>query len=1088
MAATIYALLVGINDYAPEIGKLAGCVNDVDHVHDFLTTSFDKTTLAVEVLKDADATRDNIIRQFRTHLTRATADDVAMFLYCGHGARWTAAREFKEFFPEGKDEGLVCADSRLQGGAFPYDLADKELAVLLAEVAKNNPHLAVILDCCHSGSGTRDVDSFTHLKARQTHEVLSERPLDSYIDGYYMRLRQNGQPLSVPRSRHVLMAACDRTEKAMERADRSGVFTSTLLDSLTSTGTDVSYTDLFVRCRMLIRREVRHQTPQFEAFERFNAQSGFLGRTARAADKRFRLFVDRGNWTLDAGVLHGVSTEEGASLAVYPESVPDQQVGTAKTTTVGLEKSTVQLDFAGDPKAVYRGEITSFGIPPMPVLFTGSPATQAILQSALDADRSVGMALTDAAESAAYVIVEEPGRWLLKHRELDLLVQGVLVDQQSQDAAATAMARTLKTVARWERGLALHNTRTKLDTSLVEFIYAEALPDGGDHVYASGEEIVLDYVKRGTEWKEIRGRFKVRNRTQQPLYLVLAYFSQDYGIYNDLYNDRVAPGDDYVSIWGESADHYFYIDDPAKNESIEEFKLFVSTEPVDAFSLRQDPLALGVIVPPGTRAIGQIKPMRTMVQENEWFALHLRLKVVRQLDRVGATDAAVAQGSIVVKAHPSVTAQISMTAAQPVSRSVNDGGDFYRAFERQGLELLNFATTRGDGQSVLELSDIQNADTLRDNPLDIELMIPLQENEAILPVVFDGQHAALGGDPYKDENGHTRISIDHIPEIPDNRRSLGGSLKLYFFKTYLKQGNVNQLRWIDYKADGSFEYHKSAVAERVAAARNVLLLIHGIIGDTEGMVRGIRGCGVDSRFDLVLTYDYENLSTPIADTSRTLKAQLAAAGLHEGDGKRVTVLAHSMGGLVSRWFIEREGGKAVVDHLVMCGTPNNGSPLGRIDAARKVLNVLMTVALNYLPGAVPFAGTVVMLLNRSKKLTPTLEQMNPSSEFITTLNSSEDPGIPYTVLAGDVDEYRDPGDPLFARLLTKAGQGFVAGALFAQQAHDIAVGVQSILSVPGTRRVSVSRTNVACHHLNYFVSEPGQTALRAVQWGTVVEA
>jgi hypothetical protein len=870
MAATTYALLVGINDYSPEIGKLAGCVNDVDHVHDFLNSAFDTSTLAVEVLKDADATRDNIIRQIRTHLTRATTDDVAMFLYCGHGARWTAASEFKEFFPEGKDEGLVCYDSRLQGGAYPFDLADKELAVLLAEVAKNNPHLAVILDCCHSGSGTRDIDSFTHLQARQTHEVLTERPLDSYIDGYYARLRQNGQPLSIPRSRHVLMAACDRTEKALERADRSGVFTSTLLDSLRSTGTDVSYADLFVRCRMLIRREVRHQTPQFEAFERFNAQSGFLGRKARAADRRFRLFVDRGNWTLDAGALHGVSTEQGASLAVYSESAPDQQVGTGTTTVVGLEKSTVQLDFAAEPKAVYRGEITSFGTPPMPVSFSGTPATQAILQSALDADRSVGMALTDTAEAATYVIVEEPDRWLLKHRELDLLVQGVLVDRQSQGAAGTAMARTLKTVAGWERGLALNNTRTKLDTSLVDFVYAEALPDGGEHVYAGGEDIVLDYVKRGTEWKEIRGRFKVRNRTPQPLYFVLAYFSQDYGIYNDLYNDRVAPGDDYVTIWGEASDHYFYIDDPAKNESVEEFKLFVSTEPVDAFSLRQEPLALGVIVPPGTRAIGQIKPIRNMVPENEWFARHLRLRVVRQLDRVGATDAAVAQGSIVVKAHPAVTAQISMTAAQPISRSVNDGGDFYRAFERQGLELLNFSATRGDSQSVLELTDIQNADALKDNPLDIELRIPLQENEAILPIVFDGQHAALGGDPYKDENGHTRISIDHIPEIPDNRRSLGGSLKLYFFKTYLKQGNVNQLRWIEYKADGSFEYHKSAVAEKVAAARNVLLLIHGIIGDTEGMVRGIRSCGVDSRFDLVLTYDYENLSTPIADTSRAL--------------------------------------------------------------------------------------------------------------------------------------------------------------------------------------------------------------------------
>jgi hypothetical protein len=64
----------------------------------------------------------------------------------------------------------------------------------------------------------------------------------------------------------------------------------------------------------------------------------------------------------------------------------------------------------------------------------------------------------------------------------------------------------------------------------------------------------------------------------------------------------------------------------------------------------------------------------------------------------------------------------------------------------------------------------------------------------------------------KDEDGNTHISIDHIIEIADQRPSLGGSLKLYFFKIYLKQDNLNQLRWIEYKADGSFAYQKTMVA------------------------------------------------------------------------------------------------------------------------------------------------------------------------------------------------------------------------------------------------------------------------------------
>ena len=83
----VYALLVGINDYSPEVGKLTGCINDVDHFHRYLKDSFDESRLRIEVLKDADATRPNIIEQFRTHLCRATAEDMVVFQYCGHGAR-----------------------------------------------------------------------------------------------------------------------------------------------------------------------------------------------------------------------------------------------------------------------------------------------------------------------------------------------------------------------------------------------------------------------------------------------------------------------------------------------------------------------------------------------------------------------------------------------------------------------------------------------------------------------------------------------------------------------------------------------------------------------------------------------------------------------------------------------------------------------------------------------------------------------------------------------------------------------------------------------------------------------------------------
>ena len=1082
MAQKLYALLVGINDYAPEVGRLSGCRNDVDHFHGYLTDSFDKANLAIEVLKDADATRDNIIRQFRTHLGRATAADVAVFLYCGHGARWAAAKEWKEFYPDGKDEGLVCYDSRRENGAYPYDLADKELAVLLAEVAKKNPHLAVIFDCCHSGSGTRDVDAFTHPRVRQTHEVPSERPLDSYIDGYYAKLRASGAALSIPTSKHVLMAACDRTEKAYEAEDQRGLFTSTLLKTLAAANSTPSYADLFLRCRAAIRKEVDNQTPQFQALANFDARQGFLGRATPSSQAgRYSVSCSGGTWTINAGALHGLPTEpeKSVGVALYPEADGAQVVGQASTTVVGPQKSELRLDFNADPATRFSAEITSLPTPPMPVYFAGDATTIGSLGHALSEDRSVNVTLTDVEPGSRYALSIQNSELLLRQRDTGVVIQKVNVADAASKDSARLLLPALKQVARWERGLALQNHGTQMDTTLVDFVFDEALDGGGEHRHP-GNEITLDYAKAGGSWKPIRGRVKVRNRTEQPLHAVLAYFSTAYGIHV-LSNDPIPPGDGFVTVWGTGKDDYFHLARDTDNEAIDNFKLIVSTEPVDDFLLSQEDLVLGAMAS-SARAIGSVQPIKKLVHENEWFTKQLRFKVVRQVDYVGATDAVLAQGKIVVKGHPGLTANLSLSAAKVPTRGVGDGTDFYKAFERHGLEMLNFAGTRGDNQSVLELTGIENAASLNESPLQIEVRVPLKQDEGILPVVFDGQHVLLGGDPYKDDGGNTHISIDQIPEVPDNRRSLGGSLKLYFFKTYLKMSNVNRLRWVSFGPDGACEYHDSRLAEKVAAAQNVLLLVHGIIGDTEGMARGVKATGLDRRFDLVLTYDYENLTTPIEETARTLKAQLAAAGLNERDGRKLTLLVHSMGGLVSRWFVEREGGNAIVDHLVMCGTPNNGSPFGKIDAARKILNVLTSVAINYAPTFIPWSGALLFALNRSKRVTPTLEQMNPASEFIATLNASQDPGIRYTILAGDVGEYKPSADGLFEKLLAKIGQGAVFDALFGMRANDIAVSVESILGVESKRASAPIRKNVACHHLNYFVSDVGQAALTKVEW------
>jgi pimeloyl-ACP methyl ester carboxylesterase len=1067
MANRTYGLLVGINDYAPSVGKLAGCLNDVDHFHDYLQQHVDKASLAIEVLKDADATRANVIDRFRVHLGQAKAGDVAVFHYCGHGARWASNTAFRAFYPDGKDEGLVCFDSRQAGG---YDLADKELAVLISEIARNDVELAVLLDCCHSGSGTRGVDAFRGLTPRQTHEVTTERPLESYLDGYYTR-----NALFIPTARHMLLAACERGQLAQESPDHSGVFTSTIVEVLTKSRGDLSYADLFVRCRAAVRTRAYDQNPQFEACGDFDANTGFLGRSVARGMRRYAAyFGDQGAWNVECGAIHGVPTEPETTvrLALYREDEATKPVGTATAVQVGAQKSELTLDFESDKSVRYRAEITTLPAAPTPIAFSGADAARSVIETAL---RKLGVSviLIGVQNGAGYTLKGEAGCLILSQAGCNKVIGYVELAGRTLAEAAASLAPALKHVIQWERVLRLQNLRTKLDPSQVEFVFAEQLEGGGEHAYLGGD-VILDYARVGGDWRQIRGRMRVRNGAAQTLHVVLAYFSEAFGI-SIFRNEPIAPGDAWVTLWGDQPDDYFYLDEGA-NESIERFMLLVTTEKADDFLLAQDALELGKSLG-AARAIGTVKPQRKLVYENEWFTKQYRLRVVRRLDEVAASDARIAGGQIVVRGHPAVTANISLGAATSASRGVRTASDFYKAFEQRGMALLNFAGTRGDPLNVLELSDIQNASALRDHPLEIELNVPLDENEGILPLVHDGQHVFLGGAPDRQPDGITRITIDHIPEVADQRRSIGGALKLYFLKTYLKNNDVNQLRWLAFKPDGTPVHQKTGVADKVASARNVLLLVHGIIGDTEDMARGVKACGLDQKFDLILTYDYESLSTSIGDTAKDLKAILGAAGLHDGDDKRLTLLVHSMGGLVSRWFIEREGGNRMVDHLVMCGTPNNGSPFGRIDDARHILSTLTVLAMNYIPALIPFSSAVLFLLNRSKKLTPALEQMNPNSEFIRTLNQSGDPGIPYTVLAGDVDSYHEPGDPLFARMLAKAAQSAPLELLFANKANDIAVGVDSILGVGADRAQHPVQKNVACHHLNYFASQAGHQAL-----------
>ena len=152
MAETVYALLVAIDTYPQPVRPLRGCTNDIARMEMFLRERItgERGELKVRVLTNNEATRDAVIAGFREHLALADQQDVALFYFSGHGSQEPAPKEFWHVEPDHLNETLVCYDSRLPG---QYDLADKELAKLIAEVAERHPHIVVVLDSCPFGLG-----------------------------------------------------------------------------------------------------------------------------------------------------------------------------------------------------------------------------------------------------------------------------------------------------------------------------------------------------------------------------------------------------------------------------------------------------------------------------------------------------------------------------------------------------------------------------------------------------------------------------------------------------------------------------------------------------------------------------------------------------------------------------------------------------------------------------------------------------------------------------------------------------------------------------------------------------------------------
>jgi pimeloyl-ACP methyl ester carboxylesterase len=112
------------------------------------------------------------------------------------------------------------------------------------------------------------------------------------------------------------------------------------------------------------------------------------------------------------------------------------------------------------------------------------------------------------------------------------------------------------------------------------------------------------------------------------------------------------------------------------------------------------------------------------------------------------------------------------------------------------------------------------------------------------------------------------------------------------------------------------------------AARIPVVLVHGLVDNRSifaVMRRSLRRRG----FTQVCSWNYSPLSSDVARCAADLGTHIERVCEQTGHD-RVHVVGHSLGGLIARYHVQRQGGDRRIESLVTLGTPHHGSLLAHV--------------------------------------------------------------------------------------------------------------------------------------------------------------
>ncbi|MCB0638317.1 MAG: caspase family protein, partial [Lewinella sp.] len=1092
-----------------------------------------KDDLNLKTLFDDQASKAEIIKAF-AHFDAAEDGDTCLFHFSGHGSQVPAPKEFRHLEPDGHLETILCHDSRLPGGK---DLADKEIAYLFKSVNDGRQiHFVAIFDCCHSGNNSRDVrvvdrmaetnPTPTFLKDFHGHEHYTvQQP-----DGSW-----KGKEIS---SRHVHLAACKAKETAKEMrigTDTRGVFTYSLISLLEQYPDGLAYQEIAQHLQARIGSMVSNQSPQIFATKSEDKQRPFLGLQALPRPITYAVNFDakKGAWFVNAGSVHGMPAGNAAEIS-WNITTPEGNI-TAGVGEVGMTSSRLTGTRKLDQSKSYTATIANLPNPKVRcALVDGDDtAAQNLIVKASKDFPSTYYEITREPEEADYWIraFDNTLRLTFPNDERPVFRR---LHGYTDDNAKLFLSDT-ESVARWQQVKQISNPNTSLKPGKDFTITLERIIDNSAWLeddetpaeviedWQEGVVLRYDYDRAkpaGEQWQQPAFRMKVKNTGGRKLYFSAVNLQADYRVSNrflalteldpgeeDRLADRPGDGNTYYSIPLEVADAFM---SHGVNEVQEQIRLFVSTEEISTDNFNQAALKMDENPKPDpTTKAGRNPAKHPPIPD--WMVVDIDFTVVRpsQAQEVASGRKTKLGEALEIELPEGVSCMAALNCDAEVSRNLSGGQPpLPPGWDRHPL---------GDGfanQAPVDTLEHYNTPAgaseliTADSPIKVKLGTQPEAGAFIVPTAYDAETGLFLPIGYCDKEGN--VMIESLPDpTPSGTRSLGGSIKIFFQKKIgkylpfvydhpqLASAEVKPSRELEdadqdqddpnrdqRDAAGLRVIYSSTKAEdlqpAVNEASNIVIFMHGIIGDTTEMPKVYTiaktedGRSLQDQYDLILTFDYENLETSIEDTAGEFKQRLEAVGLTAGHGKRLDIIAHSMGGLVSRWFIEKLDGSGVISHLYQFGTPNQGSPYGSL---YEMATPLLASAVNGAAFLQPYILPLNFVGKFLDKMFTTLKQMQPDSDFLKSLNDGSDPGIPYTIVAGNTQLIPYASPDAQAGLLKKViarfkkrGHYDALDLLLFKAPNDIAVSVDSISQIPGAenRQHPPRVLPAACDHISYF--------------------